>query len=143
MAEQAVQAAASAAMDFSLCLPHGFSISLKIENKWVAAGFMIGAFYIANRVLTERATRNSLQQQTLSGNADPEVTAISPGSILVQLTCYTEGSFLRFTEDIDSEKAKYRLEEELAKVGFSEKISLTVENNEEFEIVRYVSLTVM
>ena len=45
--------------------------------------------------------------------------------------------------NIDSKKVKYRLEEELAKVGFSDKIRRTVENNEEFEIVRYVSLTVM
>ena len=144
MAEEAPSAAAEAvrgAIDicFSGGAFGGFSFSLKIDNPWLAAGIAIGTFYLANTVLTERAIKNSLQQQTPSGNADPEVTAISTGSVRVQLTCYTEESFLRFTNDIESKKAKYRLEEELAKIGFSEEISLIVENNEEFEIFRYVS----
>ena len=148
MAEEALQAGTSAGAEaargaIDVCLSGGafggFSFSLKIDNPWLAAGIAIGTFYIANKALTERAIKNSLQEQTSSGNADPEVTAISTGSILVKLTCYTKESFLRFADDIDSKKAKYRLEEELAKVGFSEEIRLTVENNEEFEIFRYVS----
>ena len=135
MAEEALQAARAAV---HVCFSGGgYLFSLKIDSPWLAAGIAIGTFYLANRALTERAIKNSLQgDKTCSGNADPEVTGISTGSILVQLTCYTVDSLKRFTDDINSEKAKYRLEEELAKVGFSEKIRLTVEK---FEVVRYVS----
>ena len=141
-ATDAASEAARGAVD--LCLSGGafggFSFSLKIDNPWLAAGIAIGAFYIANKALTERAIRNALQQQTSStANADPEVIDISTGFILVQLRCYKEESFLRFTDDIDSKKAKYRLEEELATMGFREEIRLTVENKEELEILRCVA----
>ena len=107
----AAVAAARAAVD--VCLSGGafggFTFFLKIDNPWLAASIAIGTFYIANKALTERAVRNALQQQTsTTANADPEVTAISTGSILVQLQCYSEESFLRFIDDIDSKTAKYR-----------------------------------
>lgn len=147
MAEEAMQSAAGAAAAAArgavdVCLSGGafggFKFSLKIDNPWLAAGIAIGTFYIANKALSERAIRNALQQQTSpTANADPEVTSISTGSILVQLQCHTEESFFRFTDDIDSKKAKYRLEEELARVGFREEIRLIVENKEELEIFRY------
>lgn len=142
MQSAAGAAAAAARSAIDVCLSGGafggFTFSLKIDNPWLAAGIAIGTFYIANKALTERAIRNALQQQTSStANVDPEVTSISTGSILVQLQCYTEESFLRFTDDIDSKKAKYQLEEELATVGFREEIRLTVENKEELEVFRY------
>ena len=123
MAEEAMQSATQAATGAAAAAARGaidiflsggafggFTFSLKIDNPWLAAGIAIGTFYIANKALTERAIRNALQQQSSStANADPEVTSISTGSILVQLQCYSEESFLRFTDDIDSKKAKYRL----------------------------------
>lgn len=142
--QSAAGAAASAARGaVDVCLScgafGGFTFSLKIDNPWLAAGIAIGTFYIAHKALSERAIRNALQQQTSSTarNADPEVTSISTGSILVELQCYSAESFLRVSDDIHSKKAKYRLEEELARVGFREEIRLTVENKEEMEIFRY------
>ena len=151
MAEEATKSAAGAAAAVArgavdVCLSGGafggFSFSLKIDSPWLAAGIAIGTFYIANKALSEIAIRKALQHQTSStANADPEVTSISTGSILVQVQCHTEESFLRFADDIDSKKAKYRLEEELARVGFREEIRLTVENKEEFKIfIRYGGL---
>ena len=119
MAEEATKSAAGAAAAVArgavdVCLSGGafggFSFSLKIDSPWLAAGIAIGTFYIANKALSEIAIRKALQHQTSStANADPEVTSISTGSILVQVQCHTEESFLRFADDIGLRSFRYKV----------------------------------
>ena len=136
----AAAAAAKTAVDVSLSAGAfgGFSFSLKIDNPWLAAGIAIGSFYLANKVLTERALKRALERQSTEADdrPDPEVIETGAGSILVQLVCHTRESFLSFTDDLESKKVKYRLEEELSRVGFCEEIRLTVENQDEFDCIR-------
>ena len=142
MAGKGANAAAEAtraALQLSLSASHssGFSgaVSLKIGNPILAgvlgAGTLLGAFYLANKSLVEKAIRNSLEGRHETGITDPEVRSIKPGSIIVELYCLTDRSLLKFVEDYEAKKVKHRLEEEFTKIGFNEELNLTIRNDEE------------
>ena len=109
----------------------------------VAAGVVY--FWKKNREGTERAIREALEERPAAEAhaPDPEVREIGEGSLLVKLQCHTPRSFLQFISDYESQKVKRRLEEELSKVGFTEELTITIENKEEVEEqnkkLRYVS----
>ena len=140
---ETVKTAARAVLDFSAsCNPATgiFNFSLRIEDKWLARGIAVGAFtctlaalYLRHRENTERAVRNGLEGTAVDGRPDPEVREIGPGSLLVKLQCHTPRSFLQFVSDYESQKVKQRLEEELSKIGFTEELSITIENIGEVE----------
>ena len=124
----------------------GFSITLKIDNA-ILAGLVsvgvlsLGAYCLANRRPVENAVRNGLEIRNEDGVVDPEVRSIEEGSILVELYCYSEHSFMQFVEDFETKKVKYRLEEEFTKIGFQRQLRVTIENADEVykkvEVVRY------
>lgn len=60
-----------------------------------------------------------------------QVGNISSGSILVELHCYLEKSFLTFVKDFEKEKVKQRLEYEFHKVGFKEEVKVSFKNERE------------
>ena len=119
MAEDIAKAAAEvgnkAVMDLSLTAG-AFSLSLKIDNVWLAGAVsVIGAFYLACKGPSESAIRRALERKFL-GVVDPKVTNIEDGhSILTELLCSTETSFLVFLEDFETKRIKFRLEEEFKK----------------------------
>ena len=127
-----VETATRAAVDLSLS-GAGFSISLKIENAWLAGAvsfgaFSLGAFYLARKGLTEGAIKRALER-TLFGDVDPEVTNITDGhSILVELQCHSEMSLLLFLEEYESKTIKLRLEKELKKIGFYHPLEVVIRN---------------
>ena len=90
------------------------------------------------------ALRNALEFRNEAGVVDPEVRNIEEGSILVDLHCHKELSFLQFVEDFEAEKAKHRLEEELTKIGFQRKLRVTIRNADEVykkvKVMRYMYL---
>ena len=102
-------------------------------------------FWMRNRESTERAVREALEKRPADGAhaSDPHVEEFGRGSLLVKLRCHTSRSFLQFISDYESQKVKRRLEEELSKVGFTEELTITIENKEEVEEqkkkLRYVS----
>ena len=113
----------------------GLSASLKINNPWLAAGVVtgilsLGAFYIHRKYPSQNAIRNALEGNE-NGEVDPVVRAIEEGSILVDLFCRTETSFLRFLNDFETKRTKLRLEEEFRKIGFSGELEVTIINLEE------------
>ena len=115
-----------------------FSISVKIDSPIVAgvalaagAAVTLGAFYLRYRWNTENAIRNSLERRNETGAADPEVTNIEEGSIIVDLRCHTQQSFLQFVKDFKEKKVKRRLEEELKKIGFDKELEVTIVNTQE------------
>ena len=138
MAEDKKKAATKArrypALEF-LFRSHRRSLSLKIDNVWLAAGvsvgaFTLGAFYLYQKNSTEDAVRRALQRETL-GVVDPEVTKITDGhSILVELCCNTEWSFFIFLDDFEKNNVKFRLEVELKKIGFNSDLQVTICNKE-------------
>ena len=65
------------------------------------------------------------------GAADPEVTNIEEGSIIVKLRCRTPQSVLQFVKDFKEKKVKRRLEEELKKIGFDKELEVTIVNGQE------------
>ena len=118
-------------------------ISIGVGVAGVAAGVVY--FWMKNRESTERAVREALEERPAAGAhaPDPEVREISEGSLLVKLRCHTAQSLLQFISDYESQKVKRRLEKELSKVGFTEELTITIENKEEVEEqkkkLRYVS----
>ena len=65
------------------------------------------------------------------GIVDPKVTSIEDGrSILTELLCSTETSFLLFLEDFETRRIKFRLEEEFKKIGFTTELDATFRNAE-------------
>ena len=115
--------------------PEGFSFSfsLKIADVRLAAGALVGigcgvalaAFLYRNPELTASAVRGALEGPGL------QVGNIAPGSILVDLHCYTKESFLSFVKDFETEKVKQILEDEFQKVGFKEELEVTITNDKE------------
>ena len=146
MAKAAAEARTSAAMDLSLRSGR-FFLSLKINSApvalAVAAGAVtLGAFYLSNKRTTEDAVKRAVQRDTL-GVVDPEVTHITDGhSILAELCCKTEWSFFTLWEDFQKNVVKFRLEEELKKIGFNSAVEVTICNKETIEEqvsqIRYV-----
>ncbi|KAM7441201.1 carbohydrate binding [Porites harrisoni] len=138
MAEDIAKAAAEvgnkAVMDLSLTAG-AFSLSLKIDNVWLAGAVSVGAlslgaFYLACKGPSESAIRRALERKFL-GVVDPKVTNIEDGhSILTELLCSTETSFLVFLEDFKTKRIKFRLEEEFKKIGFSTELDVTLRNAE-------------
>lgn len=131
----AVETATRAAMDLSLS-GGGETISLKIDNPWLAGAVSIGAlslgaFYLVCKGPAEGAIRRALERNVF-GDVDPEVTDITDGhSILVELHCRSEMSLLVFLEDYQSKTIKFRLEEELKKIGFNDQLEVVIRNKEE------------
>jgi len=128
----AAEAGAKAAMDLSLS-GAGFSVSLKIDNVWLAGAVSIGAlslgaFYLACKGPAENAIKRALERK-IFGIEDPEVTNITDGhSILVELHCRTETSLLLFLEDIETKTVKFKLEEEFKKIDFKEELDVIIRN---------------
>ncbi|XP_015780806.1 PREDICTED: uncharacterized protein LOC107358730 [Acropora digitifera] len=138
MAEDVAKAAAevstNAVMDLSLCTG-AFSISLKIDNVWLAGAvtlgaLSLGAFYLSRKGPTEEAIRRALERNILDAT-DPRVINITDGhSILTELHCNSETSFLIFLDDFENNTVKFRLEEELKKIGFKSDLDVTIQNKE-------------
>jgi len=134
MATEITKAGAKAAMDLSLS-GAGFSVSLKIDNVWLAGAVSIGAlslgaFYLVCKGPSENAIKRALERK-IFGTGDPEVTNVTDGhSILVELQCHTETSLLLFLEDVETKTVKFRLEEEFKKIGFKEELVVSISNAE-------------
>lgn len=114
----------------------GFSVSLKIDNTILAGivsvgALSLGAYYLANRRPVENAIRNGLEIRNEAGVADPEVRNIEEGSILAELLCHSEHSFIQFVEDFEAKKVEQRLKEEFTKIGFSGRLNVTIRNAKE------------
>ena len=152
MGKTVLKEAARSAVDLSLKMGEN-SLSLKIENPWLAAtagAIALGAFFIhrkypaqpAERNAAERAlenpevpafvdaTRNALEGNE-AGVIDPEVMRIESGSIQVALVCHTEQSLLHFLRDFETGKVKERLEKEFRKLGCEEELEVTINNLDE------------
>ena len=122
----------------------GIGIGVGVAGVAGVAGGVV-YFWMKNRESTERAIREALEERPAAGAhaPDPEVREIGEGSLLVKLRCHTARGFLQFISDYESQKVKRRLEKELSKVGFTEELTITIENKEEVEEqkkkLRYVS----
>ena len=103
-----------------------FHIRIKIDNPWLAAGFLgagiltLRAFYNANHESVQTAVRIAL-----AGLAD-RVLNIRPSSVLVEFVCYTKEKFLAFMEALATGTVKQRLQKEFSKIGFKDKLEVTV-----------------
>ena len=128
MAEEPPAEAAGHRPAFEFQAGYGaFHISIKIDNPWLAAGVLgvggiltLGAFYYSNRESVETAVTIAL-----AGLSD-RVLNIRPSSILVELVCYGKEKFLAFKEAFATGTVKQRLQEELFKVGFKDKLEVTI-----------------
>lgn len=140
VAGEAVRAALELSVSASTT---GFSVSLKIDNT-ILAGIVsigvlsLGAYYLANRRSVENAIRSGLEIRNEAGVVDPEVRNIEEGSILVELHCHSEHSFIQFVEDFEAKKVEHRLEEEFTKIGFNRGLHVTVRNA--IEVYRNVKM---
>ena len=61
-----------------------------------------------------------------------QVGSVTPGSILVELHCYTEESFRSFMEDFEARKVQERLNKEFENSGYiGEELEVTITNYKE------------
>ena len=103
-----------------------FHIRLRIDSPWLAAGFLgagiltLRAFYNANHESVETAVRIAL-----AGLAD-RVLNIRLSSVLVEFVCHTKEKFLAFMEAFATGTVKQRLQKEFSKIGFKDKLEVTV-----------------
>ena len=122
------------AMDvhMSLTTPvFSFSFSVKIADKLLAAGAIVGAVTLAVLVSQQPervadAVRSVLQAPGLA------VQSIMPGSILVSLICNKAKSFLLFIERFETGIVKQQLEEQFKKLGLEGEIEMTLVNSREW-----------
>ena len=103
-------------------------IIIKIDNPWLAAGFLgfgvltLRAFYNSNRESVETAVRIAL-----AGFAD-RILSITASSILVEFVCDKKKTFLAFKEAFARGTLQQRLEEELSKIGYKDKLEVTIKS---------------
>ena len=103
-----------------------FHLRLRIDSPWLAAGILgvgtltLGAFYNLNREAVETAVKIAL-----AGLAD-RILNIRPSSVLVEFVCYTKEKFLAFMNAFATGTVKQRLQEEFSKIGFKDKLEVTV-----------------
>lgn len=70
-------------------------------------------------------------EENSENGTDPEVRNIEEGSIIVELYCHTDRSLLKFVDDFETKKVKYRLEEEFTKIGLKGELPVIITNEEE------------
>lgn len=134
VAQAAAEASTKAALELSLRAGE-YSLFLKIDNVWLAGAvtlgaLSLGAFYLSRKRATEEAIRRALERNILDAT-DPRVMDITDGhSILTELHCNSEASFLIFLDDFENNTVKFRLEEELKKIGFKSDLEVTIQNKE-------------
>lgn len=108
-----------------------FSFSVKIADKLLAAGAIVGGVTLAVLVSQQPervadAVRSVLQAPGLA------VQSIMPGSILVSLICNKAKSFLLFIERFETGIVKQQLEEQFKKLGLEGEIEVTLVNSREW-----------
>lgn len=103
----------------------GFYVRIRIDSPYLAAGIVgagvatLGAFYLANPEGVETAVRNAL-----AGLADRVL--VRPGSVLVDLVCYTKERFLAFKDAFEANILRQRIQEEFYKTGFKGELEVTI-----------------
>ena len=108
-----------------------FSFSLKIADRALVlgvaglGGVALATFLYRNPELVTGAVRGALEGPGL------QVGNNAPGTIIVELQCNNEESFLSFVEDFETNKVKQRLEEEFFNVGFKGEFEVTITNIKE------------
>ena len=115
-------------------LKKGLGIGIGIG---VGLGISLGAAWTAYKVL--QPIINHAVTDGLGGERDDqEVRDIRPGSLHVELHCFTDERFLEVLADYESGKMKERLKEELFQVGIKvEGLRVKIENMEEVINKRY------
>ncbi|CAH1237821.1 Hypp5449 [Branchiostoma lanceolatum] len=106
-------------------------VHLRFHNPWLAAGFGIGAFYLANKALTMLAVRRAVERRDPDNPdqpADPQVgEGVREGSLLVPVIFYSQLGYQYFTSILSGPFLKACLQTELEKVGYKEPIDVSVE----------------
>ena len=91
-----------------------------------AAGIGIGLLCHKNPEFVMRIVEKALTAPGL------QVGSVTPGSILVELHCYTEESFRSFMEDFKARKVQERLNKEFENSGYiGEELEVTITNYKE------------
>ena len=113
-----------------------FRISLKIFDRGTARtvltgfgigfGAVVGAYYLRNSQLVMGAVRSALET-----TAGLQVGTVTPGSILVELICSTDKSFISFMEDFETKEVARRLNQEFKNTGYNGELEVTIINKKE------------
>jgi len=108
------------------CAAGRIYVNVKIDRPWLAAGVVgagivtLATLYQRNPEGVETAVRNAL-----AGLAD-RVLSIRPSSVLVDLCFHTKERFLAFVDTFVTGIVKQRFQEEFSKIGFKDKLEVTV-----------------
>lgn len=113
-----------------------FRLSLRIFDRGTARtvltgfgigfGAMVGAYYLRNSQLVMGAVRSALET-----TAGLQVGTVTPGSILVELLCSTDKSFISFMEDFETKEVARRLNIEFKNAGYNGELEVTIINQKE------------
>ncbi|XP_078572269.1 uncharacterized protein LOC144859463 [Branchiostoma floridae x Branchiostoma japonicum] len=108
-------------------------VNIRINNPWVAAIGLggIGAFYLANKVLTMLAVRRAVERRDPDNPdqpADPQVgLEAEVDSLLVPVIFYSQLGYQYFTSILNGPFLKACLQAELEKVGYEAPIDVSAE----------------
>lgn len=92
----------------------------------IGFGASIGVYFARNPQLVTGALRSALE--TITGL---QVGAVIPGSILVELLCNTNESFLSFMNDFETREVHRRLNKEFKTIGYNDELEVAIINQEE------------
>ena len=106
-----------------------FSFSLKISSERLAAGALVGCALTALWSREPELVYGAVQRALEALGA--HVQNIIRGSILVELQFDTKEGLLSFVEAFETNKVMQKLEGEFRKIGFKEKLGVTIPNEEE------------
>jgi hypothetical protein len=118
-----------------------FSINISTDNVQVAKEVCrtvttLGALYFGYKLmkpLIEGAVNKGLGGE----RDDQEVRGIRPGSLHVQLHCFTDERFLEVLAEYETGKMKERLQKEFSQVGIKvEGLKVEIENMEEVNEIK-------
>lgn len=128
------EAGTGEAMDVHISLTTpvlSFSFSVKIADKLLAAGAIVGGVTLAVLV-SQQPERVADAVQSVLQAPGLAVQSIMPGSILVTLKCNKIKSFLLFIERFETGIVKKQLVEQFKKLGSKGEIEVTLVNSREW-----------
>lgn len=123
---------------FSYVKGGGFSIKISSNSAQVVRDVCITAVTLsaiyAGYQLLARKIDGAVTRALGGEREDQEIRDIKPGSLHVQLHCFTDERFLQIVEEYESGKMKERFYEEFKEIGVEvEGLEVQIENMDELE----------
>lgn len=109
---------------------------LSLNDPWTArivvtAVSGVGVYFAKNLVTFLRENPELVKSAIqLAFKAWGEVKDVKPGSVIVDLDCGSQEKYSKFCKDFDDGKVKDAMEKEFRKIGYNEKLQMTIKERD-------------